>query len=434
MYRFALWLCDPRNLVWTTPALASVIAVALALAAAGGNAWIPPGVLPDIERGTLDTLLGVIASSMLSVTTFSLGIMLSAFASASSGATPRATELVMGDDGTRVAIASFIAAFIYAVIAQTALGLGYYGPTGRFILFVFTAIVLAYLIFTLVNWVRTLTQLGRLGNTLGKIEAAAEAVIDAHRAEPCMGAVPAAGSASGAPVTADVVGYITHINMDSLQQLAAARGWRLHLRERPGAFVMPDTVLARVQAVPTDGAQTEGHGGAEADPEALAIIHRAFVIAGQRSYDQDPRFGLIVLSEVAQRALSPAVNDPGTAIHVMTILTRLLFRLSQPAKDEAAAKAQHRYPDLTVLPLEDRDFVFDGFDPIARDGAGLLEVGMRMQKNLAGLARGATPALAQAAREQSEVAMARALEALTLETDRQRLRQAHGAPLRVAED
>lgn len=419
MYRFALWLRDPRNLVWTTPALACVIAVALALAAAGGNTWIPPGVLPDIERGTLDTLLGVIASSMLSVTTFSLGIMLSAFASASSGATPRATELVMGDDGTRVAIASFIAAFIYAVIAQTALGLGYYGPTGRFILFVFTAIVLAYLIFTLVNWVRTLTQLGRLGNTLNKIENAAEAVIDAHRAEPCMGAVPAGPSAAGAPVSANVVGYITHINLDSLQQLAQSNGWRVHLRERPGAFVMPDTELVRIESRPA-AAQD---GPVAPDAEALAIVRQAFVIGAQRSYDQDPRFGLIVLSEVAQRALSPAVNDPGTAIHVMTILTRLLFRLAQPAEAHPTPQDPPRYPDLTVPPLDERDFVFDGFDPIARDGAALLEVGIRMQKNLAGLARCASPGLARAASEQAEIAMARAVEAIPLEVDRQRLRQ-----------
>ena len=44
------------------------------------------------------------------------------------------------------------------------------------------------------------------------------------------------------------------------------------------------------------------------DAEAIAAT---FVIGGSRVFDQDPRFGLLVLSEIASRALSPAVNDPG---------------------------------------------------------------------------------------------------------------------------
>lgn len=75
---------------------------------------------------------------MLAVTTFSLSIMVAAFASASSSGTPRAYQLMMSDDNTRLAISSFISAFIYAVIAKIALGLGYYGPAGRFVLFIST--------------------------------------------------------------------------------------------------------------------------------------------------------------------------------------------------------------------------------------------------------------------------------------------------------
>ncbi len=67
---------------------------------------------------------------MLAVTTFSLSIMVGAFANAASSTTPRATTVVMSDDVTHAAIASFLSAFVYAVIAKTALGLGYYGNAG----------------------------------------------------------------------------------------------------------------------------------------------------------------------------------------------------------------------------------------------------------------------------------------------------------------
>lgn len=90
---------------------------------------------------------------MLAVATFSLGVLVTALGSASTSATPRATELVIADTTTRRAISSFIAAFIYSVVAQTALGLEYYGPAGRLVLLLATIAVLAYVVITLIAWV-----------------------------------------------------------------------------------------------------------------------------------------------------------------------------------------------------------------------------------------------------------------------------------------
>ncbi len=89
--RSGFWLRERRNRLWVTPALASVVAVLLALAAAWVSRVVPEDTLPDIDRDTVQSLLTIVASSMLAVTTFSLSIMVSAFASAANGATPRAT-------------------------------------------------------------------------------------------------------------------------------------------------------------------------------------------------------------------------------------------------------------------------------------------------------------------------------------------------------
>jgi uncharacterized membrane protein len=82
------------------------------------------------------------------------------------------------------------------------------------------------------------------------------------------------------------------------------------------------------------------------------------VIGDGRLYDDDPRFGLVVLSEIAGRALSPGVNDPGTAI--------------------------------------------------ARDGAGAVEVAVRLQKALESLACIGNVALRDAAVHHARMALARA--------------------------
>ena len=105
-----------------------------------------------------------------------------------------------------------------------------------------------------------------------------------------------------------------------------------------------------------------------------------------RSYDQDPRFGASVLTEIASRALSPAVNDPGTAIDVINRALRVLAVWDEPVEEDDDDGAV-LYPNVHVPPIRLEDLFDDLFTPIARDGAGIVEVGLRLQKALAILAR-----------------------------------------------
>ena len=423
--RSGFWLRERRNRLWVTPALASVVAVLLALAAAWVSRVVPEDTLPDIDRDTVQSLLTIVASSMLAVTTFSLSIMVSAFASAANGATPRATELVMGDEGTRSAIAMFLSAFIYAVVARVALGMGYYGGARRFVLFLGTMGVLVMLLVTLVNWVKTLSTLGRMSNTLNKIEQAAEKALRTHWRAPLLGAGPAPAvdaAPCGRPVYARQVAYVRRIDLAALQDWAEANEARVHVRVRPGSFVDPGTELAWVelgiaqdQVVSATGGDEAAHRGdrrsaSDPDGESLRNVHDAFYLGAERSFDQDPRFGVIVLSEAAQRALSSAVNDPGTAIDAMTRMTRLLIETQQDEQSLPHLPAVARlHTRVTLVPLDESALVFDGFDPIVRDAAGVVQVLVRQQKLLAMIARSSRAGtVARAARDMAARALARA--------------------------
>lgn len=419
--RFWFRLREPRNRLWVRPAVASIGAVLLALAAAVAPRWIAAGSVPDIERDTLDGLLTVVASSMLAVTTFSLSIMVSAFASASSSVTPRATELVMDDEGTRSAIAMFLSAFIYAVVALVALGMRIYDSTGRFVLFLGTVTVLVLLLLTLIEWVRTLASLGRLSNTLDKIEDAASGALRHHWRAALMGAQPAPpGTPPGRPVYADHVAYVRHLGVAALQALAEDQRLIVHVRVRPGVLIGPGTELARLVS---EDAEDAGATHEELDRR----VRDAFYTGAARNFEQDPRFGLIVLSESAQRALSPAVNDPGTAIDVMNRLTRALIETQQVAgaRPEPDAEAP-RHARVTLVPLDEAALVFDGFDPIARDGAGTLEIALRMQRLLAMVASGSRSGrVAAAAREMAARAWTRAERALPVPAEVDAVRAEH---------
>ncbi|PJK05909.1 hypothetical protein CO609_02970 [Lysobacteraceae bacterium NML91-0268] len=173
--------------LWFKPAWWGVLATAVALMGSIANRFIAEDLVPDIGRDTLQGLLTIIASSMLAVSTFSLSILVQAFSSAASSASPRALRVIMADDNAQTAIAAFISAFIYSVIALMALGVGYYGSAGRFVLLLFTVVVMINVIIMLIRWINTLSRLGRMGYTIGRVEHVAAEAMLAYQAQPLLG-------------------------------------------------------------------------------------------------------------------------------------------------------------------------------------------------------------------------------------------------------
>ncbi len=106
-----------REKLWVKPlalCLVSLLGVGLAHLADG----VAPGaVLPDVSADTLETLLRIISSSMLVIAVFAAGSMLSAYASASTVATPRSFAVVVADDVSQYALSTFIGAFIFGIVA-----------------------------------------------------------------------------------------------------------------------------------------------------------------------------------------------------------------------------------------------------------------------------------------------------------------------------
>ncbi len=121
----------------------------------------------------VDKILGIIASSMLAVTIFSLSTMVAAYGAASTGVTPRATTLVMEDTTTHNALATFIGSFLFSLVGLIALSTGVYGDQGRVLLFAVTIAVVILIVYTLLRWIDHLSRLGRVGETIDRVERAA---------------------------------------------------------------------------------------------------------------------------------------------------------------------------------------------------------------------------------------------------------------------
>lgn len=401
-----LWRLLSRRL-WFRAAAYSGAAVVLALIAALIAPLIPYELSASIGGSAVDNILGILASSMLAVTTFSLTAMVSAYTAATSNITPRAVRLLVADSTSQNALSTFLGGFLFSIVGIIALSSGFYGEQGRVLLFAGTIVVILTIAVTLLRWIDHISHLGRVHDTIRRVECAAiEAARSiAHRPRPAAFAVPPVPEGAR-PIRCEAIGYVTHVDGEALRDCSDRCGGRIHLAVLPGAFVDPDRVLAWVE------------GG---DDDIAARVIDAITIDRERSFDNDPRFGLVVLGEIASRALSPAVNDPGTAIAILGAQLRVLRALTDPDADLPPVDARVTVPAIAI-----EDLTVDAFRAIARDGAGLVEVGVKLQKTLATWSR-MTPASTEAAAREADAALARAEAAMDHEPDRAAVRAARVA-------
>lgn len=386
--------------MWFRASLFSVLAVMTALAAIVLAPYIPNDLSAKIGADAVDNILSILASSMLAVTTFSLSTMVSAYSAATSNVTPRATRLVIEDTTTQNVLATFVGSFLFSLVGIIALSTGAYGNNGRVVLFAVTAGVVVLIVITLMRWIDHLSCLGRVTETTARVEQAAAGAMRPYRQRPHMGASPPVDiPASARPIHDSRIGYLQHIDLQALSDIAENGAGRIHVLRIPGAFVTPVEPIAFIE------------GPDAADQEAR--IRACYTIADVRSFDQDPRFGASVLAEVASRALSPGVNDPGTAIDVIGRAVCLLAIAAEPL----VLEQEIAFPRLHAPAISLDDMFDDLFTPIARDGAGIVEVGARLQKGLLTLVRLGPPGFASNAVRHSRLALARAGKALKLEQD-----------------
>lgn len=389
------------NKIWVHIALYGLAGLMVALLAIFGAPLVGLLQVDLISTQAVMVLLQILASSMLAVTTFSVSIMLTAFGAAASSATPRATVLLQNDTTTQQVLASFVGAFVFSLVSISGLQIALYGAAGRLVLFAATLVVLALVVVQLVRWIGHLADYGRLADTVNRLEDATADALRTRRDNPYLGGAPlpvsmAEASPGAAVVPCAVTGYVQTVDMGGLHNIAKRLGVPIALRVVPGKFASEQVVLAEAcRTLPL----------AEAD---RAAIRACFIIGRGRSFEQDPRFGLLSMSEIASRALSPGINDPGTAIDILGRQVRLLSLWDNDHTVEP------RFPDILVPPLRLADLLQDAFAAPVRDGAGTVEIGLIVQKRLGALLRAKGPAFKAPVLAMSEHAVIHARQAMVL--------------------
>lgn len=117
-----------------------------------------------------------------------------------------------------------------------------------------------------------------------------------------------------------------------------------------------------------------------------AALMRAVYLAASRTFEQDPKYAIRLLVDIAIRALSPAVNDPTTAVQALDQIEDLLRRLGRRQLDAGYARDSVGAIRVTFPVPTWEDYLHVSFDEIRQYGGGSVQVVRRLRAALGGLA------------------------------------------------
>ncbi len=145
-----------------------------------------------------------------------------------------------------------------------------------------------------------------------------------------------------------------------------------------GDTLTEDTLLLRV------------YGGRQ--PLAETPLRRALRVASERTFEQDPKYPMRLLVDIAIKALSPAINDPTTAVQALDQIEDLLHRLGRRALDAGCVMDEQGALRLVFPTPTWEDYLTLAFDEIRQYGASSVQVMRRLRSALVGLADSVTEA------------------------------------------
>jgi uncharacterized membrane protein len=356
--------------LWAGLALAAAVLAAPAVRWVDARTgWTVFGYTPDAAR----TVLGGLAGAMLTFIVFVLSATLIVVQLASGQLTPRVIAVVFGLPWVRGTLAVFVFTYGYTLAALGRVeGSVPDLHVGVAVVLNLACIVVFFLFVQRLSFgLRPSTIIRRVSNIgRGVIEQVYPASHDPKREA---GEEPVTGGPGEVVGFDGPSGVVMAFHADGLARLARAADAVVELVPQVGDSVSPGDPLFRVR----------GRPGA-----VPATALRACVAVGpERTLRQDPRFAFRILVDIANKALSPAINDPTTAVQALDQIDSLLLCLGRRRLDDGRVRDRDGTVRLVYGTPDWPDYVMLAVAEIRHYGAGSLQVDRRLRAMLEHLAR-----------------------------------------------
>jgi uncharacterized membrane protein len=325
-----------RSSLWVLPTLSVVAALVVGALLSAVNIGVhSPLAFQGTPDDARDLLIGI-SGTMVTVIALLLGLTVVALQLSSTQFSPRLLRNFLRDRPNQIVLSAFVATFAYSAAGLYTVGFSGGNRTADFPrLAVSGSLVLLFLsLGMLVFFADHLGHSIQIDTIMNVVQRSTVTVIE-HRL--LTGGEDAPEVPDGATaVTSRRSGYVQAVRCGDLLSEAARYGVCVRLRPRIGEHVVAGTTLAWIWPV---GAGSEVPvGGAALDLRRFTPALEKWVRIGfERTLEQDAAFGIRQLIDTACKALSPAVNDPYTAVQAIDHLSVIFCVLAQqPLGDHIA--------------------------------------------------------------------------------------------------
>jgi uncharacterized membrane protein len=363
---------------WTIPSIYAATAIAVGFTFPRLESVVFPELVSRISVSAATAIYSSIASGMISLTgiVFSLVFVMVQFSA--TAYSPRLVMTVAKNPLVAHALGVFTATFLYAIAALSWLDRDPQA-TAPLLSAIVVIILLLASVAMFIGLIERVAML-RVNRMLAFTGGSGRQAINLNYRHPFTEAEAGASSAaqeqwrtppeqrivySGVPVA------VERLDVPALVSQAQRAGGVIEVMPAVGDSILESSLLVVVF-------------GASAPIDERAI-RQAIILGEERTLEQDPKFALRLLVDIAIRALSPAVNDPTTAVQALDQIGDLLLRLSGrhlevgSFRDEAGALRV-----VVPVPTWD-DYLSLSFDEIQAYGAGSVQVMRRMKALIADL-------------------------------------------------
>ncbi len=303
--------------VWVIPALYAGVAIAAGITFPRIESRIFPGLVAPMSVSAAMSIYTAIASGMIALTgiVFSLAFVMVQFSA--TAYSPRLVLWIARDPVMSHALGIFTATFLYATAALAGVDRNGSGKVPFVSVWVVFVLLLASVgIFIglvqrigLLQVNRMLIFTGDQGRrVITTLYPPLESVVAGTGAEEC-----AALSRTQTLIHRGRPRSIQAIDVSVLVDLAKGSGGVIEVVVAVGDTVMELTPLLHVLGAP--------------QPVDERQLRNAIALGEERTFEQDPKYAIRLLVDIAIRALSPAINDPTTAVQALDQIQDLLLHL-----------------------------------------------------------------------------------------------------------
>jgi uncharacterized membrane protein len=327
--------------LWVWPTVAAVVALVagalLSRVTVGPDSVLAPVAFQGTADDARNLLIGI-SGTVVTVIALVLGLTVVALQLSSTQFSPRLLRNFLRDRPNQVVLSVFLATFTYTAAGLYTVGVHAGARSNEFPrLAVSGSIALLFVTLAMVVYFADhLAHSIQIDAIMRVVESRTLEVVR-ERPETADEGIHLDPPAWAVTVPATTSGYVQTAHPELLLPFATRAGASVLVRPRVGEHVVAGTVLAWVWPV-------QGHEHIPVTADVRRDLDAAIRIGFERTLEQDAGLGIRQLTDIACKALSPAVNDPYTAVqaveHLAVILAELARRSLGPqvARDSGAVR------------------------------------------------------------------------------------------------